>query len=149
MIVGMNDVPAFPQENIATGDLVAPQKSLFAASAGEIFWRNFLAGASRAFGAIVVYLIFLVLMGIFMSQVVLPQILPLLGPLNAAFCTINSLNTTDMIAPTNTSNTDLDADLLNQLQLLQGSTNVETNSQAPVPEIQNQNGQIYQATPVR
>ena len=61
----------------ATEDRSGTIKTIYQAGAGEIFWRNFLAGASRALGGILLYIIFLFLVGVVFLQIIWPRIQPL------------------------------------------------------------------------
>lgn len=54
------------------------QKGIYNAGAGEIFWKNFLAGFSRALGGIFVYLIFLAVVGLFFINFALPKLMPMI-----------------------------------------------------------------------
>jgi len=60
-------------------DLVSKNKTIYDASAGEIFWRNFLAGASRGLGGIFVNLIFLLIIGVLFINIILPQVMPMVN----------------------------------------------------------------------
>lgn len=60
------------------GDLVSKTKTIYNAGAGEIFWKNFLAGLGRGLGMVFVYLGFLVIMGVIIVNIVLPKILPMI-----------------------------------------------------------------------
>lgn len=56
-------------------------RNLYTVSAGEIFWKNFLAGFSRALGGMIIYLILFALAAYFFSQYLLPQLDPLFSSL--------------------------------------------------------------------
>lgn len=56
-------------------------KSLYSASWASIFFRNFLAGAAKALGGIIMYILFLYLIARVVSTYVLPQITPLIDTL--------------------------------------------------------------------
>ncbi|GEM_PF-1753482 len=57
-------------------DEIAKSKTIFDVSAFEIFWRNFLAGMARAFGGIIMYFIFIFVIGAFFTRFILPVIRP-------------------------------------------------------------------------
>jgi len=58
------------------GDRVSKTKTIYDAGAGEIIWKNFLAGFGRGLGGIFVYLIFLfIISGVFLN-IVLPKLMP-------------------------------------------------------------------------
>jgi hypothetical protein len=79
----MESVPANPpiKQVIASehpADRVGETKTLYQVSGWSIFWRNFLAGAARSFGAIFIYLIFLGVIGYAYYIYLWPQLKPLL-----------------------------------------------------------------------
>ncbi|PIR61376.1 MAG: hypothetical protein COY81_04320 [Candidatus Pacebacteria bacterium CG_4_10_14_0_8_um_filter_43_12] len=56
--------------SLAEPDQISKTKTLYEVGAWEIFWRNFLAGASRTIGGLVIYLAVLyVLSNIFIAYV--------------------------------------------------------------------------------
>ena len=59
-------------------DIVSKTKTIYNASPGEIFWKNFLAGFSRGLGGIFVYLIFLFIIIVLFINFVLPKLTPLI-----------------------------------------------------------------------
>ena len=78
----MEQNPQAKQESVVQSedkrDRVSKTRTLFDAGPVEIFWKNFLAGASRALGGIIFYLIFLFLVGVVFMQIIWPRIQPLL-----------------------------------------------------------------------
>lgn len=95
------------------GDRVTGTKTMYDVSGFEVFWRNFLAGASRSLGGIVFYVIFMVvLLNIFMS-VAWPKIQPLIESYTNALSSLNSIS-----SPSNTATPSVD-DLQKALQQLQ------------------------------
>ncbi|MBI2010537.1 MAG: hypothetical protein HYS86_05200, partial [Candidatus Chisholmbacteria bacterium] len=56
-------------------------RNLYTVSSGEIIWKNFLAGLSRALGGMIIYLILLGVIAYAASQYLLPQLEPLLSSL--------------------------------------------------------------------
>ncbi len=61
------------------GDLVSKTKTIYEASLGEIFWKNFLAGFGRGLGGLFVYIIFLLIIGAIVYTFVLPKFMPLIN----------------------------------------------------------------------
>lgn len=55
------------------------QKGIYQTGAGEIFWKNFLAGFSRALGGIVIYLVFLAVLSLIFLNFALPKIMPMIS----------------------------------------------------------------------
>lgn len=62
-------------------DRISQTKTIYDVGAGEIFWRNFLAGFSRTLGGIILYLILLFIFGMFFAQFILPKFLPIINQL--------------------------------------------------------------------
>lgn len=60
------------------GDLVSKTRTIYDAGAGEIFWKNFLAGFGRGLGGVFVYIIFLLIIGALVYTFVLPKFMPLI-----------------------------------------------------------------------
>ncbi len=52
-------------------------KTIYSVSSWTIFWRNFLAGASRALGSILIYLVFFAITSYLTLQFVWPHVQPL------------------------------------------------------------------------
>ena len=65
-------------DNVPKSDRVSRSRTIFDASAGEILWRNFLAGMGRALGGIFLYLVFVFLFSAIFTRLVLPKITPLI-----------------------------------------------------------------------
>ena len=78
-------------ESHASEDRITPQKTLYQASAFEIFWRNFLAGFSRALGGIILYVLFIGIIGSLAFQYLAPLISPVLNQLNSIYGTMEKL----------------------------------------------------------
>lgn len=57
------------------------QKTLYNASYGEIFWKNFLAGLGHGLGGLLVHLIFFVVSIVLVTYFVLPQLEPFITSL--------------------------------------------------------------------
>lgn len=66
-------------------------RSIYDASASEIFWRNFLAGASRSLGGIIFYLIFILIIGSIFLRYLTPIITPLMNQLNTISGSLNKI----------------------------------------------------------
>lgn len=62
-------------------DLLSKNKTLYDAGAGEIFWKNFLAGFGRGLGGVFVYIFFLLIFGLVFYKVVLPKFMPAINNL--------------------------------------------------------------------
>lgn len=74
-------------------DQVTETKTMYDVSKWEIFWRNFLAGAARALGGILVQALFLiVVVNLFMNQV-WPVLKPLLNTLQLTSETLQDIKT--------------------------------------------------------
>ena len=63
-------------------DRVSKTKTIYDAGAGEIFWKNFLAGFSRTIGGIFVYLIFFLILSNLFLNFLLPKISPHLSSIS-------------------------------------------------------------------
>lgn len=70
---------------------VKKSRSIYDATAGEIFWRNFLAGASRSLGGIIFYLIFILIIGSVFIRYLTPILSPLLDQLNTISGSLNRI----------------------------------------------------------
>lgn len=68
--------------NNADPDQLTNSKTIFDVSAGEIFWRNLVAGAGRAIGGIIFQIIFFFILFQIFNQFLLPTIQPLLDTLS-------------------------------------------------------------------
>ncbi|KKS73999.1 hypothetical protein A3J20_02745 [Candidatus Gottesmanbacteria bacterium RIFCSPLOWO2_02_FULL_42_29] len=78
----MEDVPpADPKKN----------RSIYDATAGEIFWKNFLAGAGRSLGGIIFYLLFILIIGSFFLRYLAPIVSPLMDQLNSISGSLNRI----------------------------------------------------------
>jgi len=75
-------------------DLVSQTKTIYNAGAGEIFWKNFLAGLSRGMGTIFVYILFLIVMGALFVNVALPKLMPIITSYSDIFKSIESISNT-------------------------------------------------------
>ncbi len=75
-------------------DQLDKNRSVYDVSAGEVFWKNFLAGFGRALGGIFIYAIFITIcVYIFMTQA-LPHITPFIQEYQQAVRGLNLLNKT-------------------------------------------------------
>lgn len=66
-------------------DRVSKTKTVYDVSAWEIFWRNFLAGIARTFGGIIIYLLFISVIGAIFLQFISPILFPALKQLNSLY----------------------------------------------------------------
>lgn len=86
-------------------DLVSKTKTIYEAGAGEIFWKNFLAGFGRGLGGVFVYIIFLLIIGTIVYTFVLPKFMPLITSYTDLMKTFGSVSNTksqlDNIVPGN------------------------------------------------
>src|SRR5690554_6712962 len=73
-------------------DKVNKTQTIYDVSSGQIFWRNFLAGMSRALGGMLIYLLFLLLGSVVFAQLILPQLNPMIEEYRQALQSINSIN---------------------------------------------------------
>lgn len=72
--------PPTTQQIIASehpNDRIGKTKTIYQMSAWSIFWRNFLAGFSRSLGGLIIYVIFLLVIGYLSYQTLLPRLLPI------------------------------------------------------------------------
>jgi len=75
-------------------DLVSKTKTIYEAGAGEIFWKNFLAGFGRSLGGVFVYVIFLLIISWVIYNFVLPKFMPLITGYMNIFKSFNSISNT-------------------------------------------------------
>ena len=78
-------------ESTAKTDRASKTKTLYDVGPFEIFWRNFLAGASRTFGGIVLYLMLVFVFGLVFARFILPALLPLLNNYKGIFDSLGKL----------------------------------------------------------
>jgi len=74
----MNDQSAEKTVNqsVVKEERMGETKTVYNASGGEVFWKNFLAGFGRALGSVFVYLLFLGLIVYLFTNYLFPQIKP-------------------------------------------------------------------------
>lgn len=77
----------------SSDDRITKTRTLYDVGPFEIFWRNFLAGASRALGGFLLYIIFGFVVGYLVMQVFLPRLEPLLDQFMSVSQTLDNLNT--------------------------------------------------------
>jgi hypothetical protein len=75
------DIQKLINQNNPKQDIVNATKTIYDASAMEIFWKNFLAGFSRALGNIILYIVFLIVTTMIFIRYISPIITPMLGQL--------------------------------------------------------------------
>jgi len=59
-------------------DRARKTKTIYDVSAFEIFWRNFLAGMARTMGGLILYFLFVFIVGMIFLQFMLPRIMPII-----------------------------------------------------------------------
>lgn len=80
--------------SIEKPDLVSSTKTMYDVSTSEIFIKNFIAGAGRAMGSIILYLLFFgIIAGIFTTYI-WPYVQPFVAEYQEALQGINSLTKT-------------------------------------------------------
>lgn len=62
-------------------DILNKAKTIYEAGAGEIFWKNFLAGFGRGLGGIFVYIFSLIIISLVFYKIVLPKFMPMINNL--------------------------------------------------------------------
>lgn len=91
----MNQQPINPQQTViqseAKPDRIQNIKTIYQASGWEIFWRNFLAGVSRAFGTIIIFMAFFLVAFIFFINFAYPHLEPLVSEYRTMMKSFNSL----------------------------------------------------------
>lgn len=83
--------PELIKQNTFSEDKISDTKTIYNASAGEIFWRNFLAGFSRTAGALILYIVFILITGTLAVKLLTPFITPLLKQLNSIYGTVQKV----------------------------------------------------------
>lgn len=73
-------------------DQLTDSKNLYNIGAGEIMWRNFLAGISRALGGMVIYFLVLIVLGNVFMQFVWPTLAPMFTTLEQTNTMLEQLN---------------------------------------------------------
>ena len=95
-------------------------KSIYQVSGFEIFWRNFLAGFSRAFGSLFIYIGLLVAISYFL----MPKLLPLVNTLQESVETLTKMQ--------NPNQNQIINNILKQPQLQNALDQINTTT-VPVP----------------
>jgi len=139
MILEMENqvINSYPPESLPSADKLSTTKSIYEVSAGEIFWRNLLAGASRALGSLIIYALFLLLMLTIISRTVLPVIMPLLEKSFAAMESLeNSQKALQGLSGTDGSaafiqQLEMDPGLMRQLEQFSGSSPTQIQNAVP------------------
>ena len=73
-------------------DQLDQTKTIYQASAKEVFFKNFLAGFGRALGSIFIYLVFMIIsISVFLTYAY-PQIKPFIDEYQQAIKSLNTLN---------------------------------------------------------
>jgi len=73
-------------------DQLEKTRSIYDAKAGEVFWKNFLAGLGRAMGGLFIYLIILGITVYEFVTIALPKISPFIQEYQQAVQGLNSVN---------------------------------------------------------
>lgn len=73
-------------------DKVNTTTTMYDVSGWEIFWRNFLAGASRTLGSLVLYILFFAVVVNLFVNIVLPKIQPFLDGYMKAIDTLDAFS---------------------------------------------------------
>ncbi len=76
-----------PQPQPGPDRQLQQEKTLYSSSYTSIFFRNFIAGAARSLGGIILYLVFMFFAGYLFTTYILPELQPVLD----SFDTINQL----------------------------------------------------------
>jgi len=84
------DVPVLKNEN--KNDLISNNRTIYDASSGEIFWKNFLAGFSRGLGGFISFIILWLIIFVIFSNFVLPKIMPSITKYTNIFESLGSIN---------------------------------------------------------
>ncbi len=75
-------------------DQLTQTKSIYQVSAGEIFFKNFLAGFGRALGGIFIYAVFIGISAYLFITIALPQIQPFIDEYRQAVQGLSGFNQT-------------------------------------------------------
>lgn len=67
------------------------QITIYEAGYSEIFWKNFLAGFGRSLGGIIVYAVFVIVIGGIAVKTLLPIFAPLLEQLGSVTSTLDKM----------------------------------------------------------
>ena len=82
-------------------DQLNQTKSIYEASAKEVFFKNFLAGFGRALGGIFIYIIFIGISIFMFINFAYPQMKPFIDEYRQAVQSINSINKKTTTLPNN------------------------------------------------
>lgn len=87
-----NEVNNMQSQNIPASDQIDKNKSIYDVSGFEVFWRNFIAGASRTLGGLILYILIFVGLASVVNKYMMPYILPLVETLQTSVNSLNQLN---------------------------------------------------------
>lgn len=104
------NIPNPVVQSMPTDDRIGKNKTVYDVSTFEIFWRNMIAGMGRAFGNILLYFIFIFVMGYIFSLLVWPSLQPMV---NSYMKLVNSLDSIQNMQSGNSLNTSEIENLLN------------------------------------
>jgi hypothetical protein len=79
-------------QTAAPEDRLNKTVTMYDVSVGEVFWRNLLAGFSRALGGMLIYVVVTGIMGFFLTKALFPYIQPLFGLYTQGFSALQDLN---------------------------------------------------------
>jgi hypothetical protein len=79
-------------DSVNNSDQDSTTKTQYDVTGWELFWRNFLAGVSRALGGIFIWMIFSLFMFLLFTRFIWPKVEPFYHEYQQALGTINQLN---------------------------------------------------------
>ncbi|MEN8253311.1 MAG: hypothetical protein ABFQ62_02975 [Patescibacteria group bacterium] len=85
-------------------DRAGKNKTIYDVSSFEIFWRNMVAGMGRAAGNILLYFIFIFILGYMFSLLVWPTLKPVVDGYTKLINSVESLQNVGKSNPLNTGN---------------------------------------------
>jgi len=125
-------------DSVDKADRISSTRTLYDASAGEIFWRNFLSGFARGFGMILVYVIFIVVVSLLVARFILPTVQPFINQYSDLMKSVSAMQQS-----TGAINEQLNSiKLPGTIQPAQSQPTQGQSTQSPVDQ-QNQVNQLY------
>lgn len=114
-------------------DTMGKTRTLYDASAFEIFWRNLFSGMARGLGSVIIWLMFILLMGYVFTSIIWPQVQPVFNDYRNLLNTFSSMQ----------SGTQLPGDIKSYQFTAPGDEQIQDIMQQPafqdiVDQIQNQ-----------
>jgi hypothetical protein len=98
-------------------DQLNQNKTIYEVSAGEVFFKNFLAGFGRALGGVFIYLIFMLISVYSFLTFAYPQIKPFIADYQRAIQGLNSINQKGTTVPGTGQDTEQYKKMLQDLQI--------------------------------